>query len=72
MHQINKLFGEKLHMVNIGVETFYQDMLSQKEAGTQDIEVIHVDWKPVAGRQQETGRYARYVEVITHSRAAGR
>ena len=25
MHQINKLFGEKLHMVNIGVETFYQD-----------------------------------------------
>ena len=46
MHQINKLFGEKLHMV---VETFYQDMLSQKEAGTQDIEVIHVDWKPVAG-----------------------
>ena len=32
MHQINKLFGEKLHMVNIGVETFYQDMLSQKEA----------------------------------------
>ena len=24
-------------------------MLSQKEAGTQDIEVIHVDWKPVAG-----------------------
>ena len=49
MHQINKLFGEKLHMVNIGVETFYQDMLSQKEAGTQDIEVIHVDWKPVAG-----------------------
>ena len=66
MHQINKLFGEKLHMVNIGVETFYQDMLSQKEAGTQDIEVIHVDWK------QETGRYARYVEVITHSRAAGR
>ena len=49
MHQINKLFGEKLHMVNIGVETFYQDMLSQKEAGTQDIEVIHVDWKPLAG-----------------------
>ena len=49
MHQINKLFGEKLHMVNIGVETFYQDMLSQKEAGTQDIEVLHVDWKPVAG-----------------------
>ena len=45
MHQINKLFGEKLHMVNIGVETFYQDMLSQKEAGTQDIEVIHVDWR---------------------------
>ena len=48
MHQINKLFGEKLHMVNIGVETFYQDMLSQKEAGTQNIEVIHVDWKPVS------------------------
>ena len=30
MHQINKLFGEKLHMVNIGVETFYQDMLSER------------------------------------------
>ena len=49
MHQINKLFGEKLHMVNIGVETFYQDMLSQKEAGTQDIEVIHVDRQPEPG-----------------------
>ena len=56
MHQINKLFGEKLHMVNIGVETFYQDMLSQKEAGTQDIEVIHVDWKPVAGGSRAAGR----------------
>ena len=42
MHQINKLFGEKLHMVNIGVETFYQDMLSQKEAGTQDLSLIHI------------------------------
>ena len=49
MHQINKLFGEKLHMVNIGVETFFHDMESQKEDGSQDIEVIHVDWKPVAG-----------------------
>ena len=49
MHQINKLFGEKLHKVNNGVETFNQDIHTQKEAGTQDIEVIHVDWKPVAG-----------------------
>lgn len=58
MHQINELFAKKLHMVNIGVETFYDDMKSQKEAPAddpvhQDIELVHVDWKPVAGGNRE-------------------
>ena len=70
MHQINKLFGEKLHMVNIGVETFYQDMLSQKEAGTQDIEVIHVDWKPVAGGNKKlAGMPVSYTHLTLPTKA---
>ncbi len=43
MLKINEIFNKKLKVVNIGLESFYRDL---KE---QDISVIHVDWRPVAG-----------------------
>lgn len=37
------ILTEKLKVVNIGVQTFADDLRSQ------DVEVVHVDWKPPAG-----------------------
>ena len=37
------ILTEKLKVVNIGISTFADDLRSQ------DVEVIHVDWKPPAG-----------------------
>jgi hypothetical protein len=34
---------EKLKVVNIGISTFADDLRSQ------NVEVVHVDWKPPAG-----------------------
>ena len=43
MSKLNDLFGHELHVVNFGIEAFYDDLVSQK------IDAVHVDWKPVAG-----------------------
>lgn len=43
MSKINELFKKELKVVNVGLESFYRDL---KE---QNISVIHVDWRPVAG-----------------------
>ena len=43
MSKVNDLFQKKLHIVNFGIESFNEDLKSQKQ------EAIHVDWKPVAG-----------------------
>ena len=43
MSKLNELFNKKLHIVNLGIESFYEDLNTQKQ------EAIHVDWKPVAG-----------------------
>lgn len=43
MSKLNELFAKELHVVNFGIESFYQDLVSQKEPA------VHVDWKPVAG-----------------------
>lgn len=37
------ILTEKLKVVNIGIETFADDLRSQ------NVEVVHVDWKPPAG-----------------------
>ncbi len=37
------ILTEKLKVVNIGISTFADDLRSQ------DVEVVHVDWKPPAG-----------------------
>lgn len=41
------ILAEKLKVVNIGISTFADDLRSQ------GVEVIHVDWKPPAGGDQE-------------------
>ena len=43
MSKINALFGQELKVVNFGIESFYQDLASQKQSA------VHVDWKPAAG-----------------------
>lgn len=43
MSKLNELFQQKLHVVNFGIESFYDDLVSQK------VDAVHVDWKPVAG-----------------------
>ncbi len=43
LSKVNELFDKKMSIVNFGIENFYNDLKSQKK------EVIHVDWKPVAG-----------------------
>ena len=43
MSKLNELFEKELHVVNFGIESFYDDLKSQK------VDAVHVDWKPVAG-----------------------
>lgn len=41
--RINELFQEKLHVINLGLESFYQAQIAQ------NVDAIHVDWTPPAG-----------------------
>ncbi len=43
MSKLNELFEQKLHVVNFGIESFYDDLVSQKT------DAVHVEWKPIAG-----------------------
>lgn len=43
MAKLNELYQKELHVVNFGVEAFYQDLLSQNK------KAVHVNWKPAAG-----------------------
>lgn len=40
---INDLFTKPLIIINMGLETFYQDLK------TQQVDCIHVNWSPKAG-----------------------
>lgn len=40
---VKEIFGKKLKVVNIGVQTFYETLKQQ------GVEVVHVDWIPPAG-----------------------
>jgi len=46
MSKLNELFQKDLHVVNFGIEAFYDDLVSQ------NVSAVHVDWKPVAGGNQ--------------------
>ncbi len=43
MNRINKLFKEKVSAINLGAETFKDDLKMQ------EVEVVHVGWTPPAG-----------------------
>ena len=53
MSKLNELFNKELHVVNFGIESFYQDLASQH------IPAVHVDWKPVAGGDKEAAGWLR-------------
>ena len=43
MSKVNELFNKELKVINIGLESFYNDLK------VQEFSVIHVDWRPSAG-----------------------
>lgn len=45
--KLNELFKKKIQIVNFGIQSFYNDNKKQ------NIPSVHVDWKPVAGGNQE-------------------
>ncbi len=57
MSKINNLFQEELHIVNIGLEAFYQDLINQNSPA------VHVDWKPVAGGDREVAKNLRLLKT---------
>jgi len=48
--QEKNILTEKLKVVNIGISTFADDLRSQ------NVEVIHVEWKPPAGGDIEMSK----------------
>jgi hypothetical protein len=56
MSKLNELFQKDLHVVNFGIETFYQDLKKQSKPA------IHVDWKPIAGGDKETAKNLRLLK----------
>lgn len=43
MSKINELFNKEVKVINIGLESFYNDLKKQK------VSTIHVNWRPAAG-----------------------
>lgn len=43
MSNISKLFNSELKVINIGLESFYEDFKKQ------EVKAIHVDFRPTAG-----------------------
>ncbi|MCK5763910.1 MAG: fdrA domain protein [Clostridiales bacterium] len=42
MSKVNELFKKEISVVNVGLESFYNELKSQ------DVKAIHVDWRPPA------------------------
>lgn len=43
MTMIHNFFGKEIKVINLGLESFAKDLK------TQDIKVVHVNWRPPAG-----------------------
>ena len=56
MSKLNELFTTSLHVVNFGIESFYDDLTSQK------VDAVHVDWKPVAGGDKSAAANLRKLQ----------
>ncbi|KAB3532092.1 fdrA domain protein [Alkaliphilus serpentinus] len=50
MNKINPLFKKELKVVNVGLKSFATDLKQQ------DIQVIHVDWRPPAGGNERMAK----------------
>jgi hypothetical protein len=59
MSKLNELFGKKLHVVNFGIESFYDDLAGQ------GVPAVHVDWKPVAGGDKAAAANLRKLKKPT-------
>ena len=57
MTKLNELFNQELHVVNFGIESFYQDLNSQKQPA------VHVNWKPVAGGDKVAAKNLRMLKA---------
>lgn len=55
----NKLFGEKLNVINLGLPGFFESVKDQGASG------VHVDWKPPAGGD------VRLIEILDRLRELG-
>ncbi|MBR7087928.1 MAG: hypothetical protein IKI38_01105 [Mogibacterium sp.] len=58
MSKLNELFDKKLEVVNLGIESFYQDLKKQ------DVPAVHVNWKPIAGGDAKVAAYLRQVKSL--------
>lgn len=47
MNKINELFSKELKVINIGLESFHQDLKSQK------VDSIQMNWRPTAGGNEK-------------------
>lgn len=56
MNGINKLFDEELVSVNLGVEVFFDAMVSQ------GVKSVQVEWKPPAGGNMDLIRVLEWIE----------
>ncbi|MGB4659042.1 MAG: DUF1116 domain-containing protein, partial [Mobilitalea sp.] len=56
MSKVNELFQKELHIVNIGIESFYQDLKKQS------IPSVQMDWKPIAGGDKEAVKNLRILK----------
>ena len=45
---VNELFKKDLKVINMGLKSFYSDLK------TQDVQALHVNWKPRAGGNKKT------------------
>lgn len=43
MHQLNQLFKKELKVINMGLESFHNDLKHQK------VDCVQMDWRPRAG-----------------------
>jgi len=53
MSKLNELFGRKLAVVNLGIESFYRDLQNQ------GVTSVHVNWKPIAGGDKKIAGYLK-------------
>jgi len=56
MSKLNELFLKELHVVNLGIESFAEDLKAQGK------KYAHVNWKPVAGGDKEAAANLRKLQ----------